>query len=120
MCYFGIAPVKESSGKKNWVHWQASPEGGFPSVGNWRGGVAPFSYAKPLWSGQIRADITVPGHKLTIECNEPKAIRIPLPCDRLPSSGFASYFTAGKIMKPMTKPNMLQLYGAKAHLSSNC
>nr|RNJ64660.1 MAG: hypothetical protein EDM05_35325 [Leptolyngbya sp. IPPAS B-1204] len=24
MCYFGIAPVKESSGKKNWVHWRWS------------------------------------------------------------------------------------------------
>lgn len=38
MSYIGIAPVKEESGKKRWVHWQASPEGGFPSVGNWRGG----------------------------------------------------------------------------------
>ena len=24
LCYFGIAPVKESSGKKNWVHWRWS------------------------------------------------------------------------------------------------
>jgi transposase len=24
MCYFGIAPVRESSGKKNWVHWRWS------------------------------------------------------------------------------------------------
>jgi transposase len=24
MCYFGIAPVKESSGKKNWTHWRWS------------------------------------------------------------------------------------------------
>lgn len=24
MCYFGIAPVKESSGKKHWVHWRWS------------------------------------------------------------------------------------------------
>ena len=41
--YTGIAPVKEKSGKKEWIHWQASPEGGFPSVGNWRDGVAlPF------------------------------------------------------------------------------
>lgn len=24
MCYFGIAPVKESSGKKSWVHWRWS------------------------------------------------------------------------------------------------
>jgi len=24
MCYFGIAPVKKSSGKKNWVHWRWS------------------------------------------------------------------------------------------------
>lgn len=38
MSYVGIAPVKEESGKKQWVHWQASPEGGLPSVGNWRGG----------------------------------------------------------------------------------
>jgi transposase len=30
MSYIGIAPVKEESGKKRWVHWQASPEGGFP------------------------------------------------------------------------------------------
>jgi transposase len=43
MSYIGIAPVKESSGKKHWVHWQASPEGGFPPVGNWRGGLVQFS-----------------------------------------------------------------------------
>jgi transposase len=24
LCYFGIAPVKESSGKKNWTHWRWS------------------------------------------------------------------------------------------------
>jgi transposase len=41
MSYVGIAPVKEESGKKRWVHWKASPEGGFPSVGNWRDGLVP-------------------------------------------------------------------------------
>ncbi|NJL56786.1 IS110 family transposase, partial [bacterium] len=28
--YSGIAPIKESRGQKSGVHWQASPEGGFP------------------------------------------------------------------------------------------
>jgi len=51
MSYVGIAPVKEESGKKRWVHWQASPEGGFPSVGNWRDGLVPFFSGKPLSNG---------------------------------------------------------------------
>jgi transposase len=42
MSYIGIAPVKEESGKKRWVHWQASPGGGLPSVGNWRDGLVRY------------------------------------------------------------------------------
>jgi transposase len=78
--YVGIAPVKESSGKKNWVHWQASPEGGFPSVGNWRDGLARFSCDRPLWSGQIRVGIIVLGHKPIIECSETRETLIQQQC----------------------------------------
>jgi transposase len=67
--YCGIAPVRESSGKKNWVHWQASPEGGFPSTGNWRDGVALFSCDRRLWSGRISLGTTALGRRYITECS---------------------------------------------------
>jgi len=78
--YSGIAPVRESSGKKNWVHWQASPEGGFPSVGNWRVGVVRFSCARHSWNGRISLDITVLGHRRITECSERRGIRTQRRC----------------------------------------
>jgi Transposase IS116/IS110/IS902 family len=51
--YAGIAPVTKRSGKKCWVHWQASPEGGFPSGGNWRVGEHQDFSDNPSVSGRM-------------------------------------------------------------------
>jgi Transposase IS116/IS110/IS902 family len=106
MCYFGIAPVKESSGKQNWVHWKASPEGGFPSVGNWRAGVALSFSDKRLSSGRTKVASIALGLRLIIEGSVPKETPIPQPCAHSHSNGFGSYFAAGKMVKLMRKPSM--------------
>jgi hypothetical protein len=71
--YAGIAPVKESSGQKSWVHWQASPEGGFPSVGNWRDGVAQSFSGKPLSNGHYKRANTRFGRRRFTRCNDKTA-----------------------------------------------
>jgi transposase len=73
--YAGIAPVKESSGQKSWVHWQASPEGGFPSVGNWRDGVVPSFSGKPLSNGHCKLANTRFGQRRFTRCNGKTAKR---------------------------------------------
>jgi Transposase IS116/IS110/IS902 family len=77
--YAGIAPVKESSGQKPWVHWQASPEGGFPSVGNWRDGVAPDFSGRPLSNGYCKLANTRFGLRRFTRCNDKMAKPIKLP-----------------------------------------
>jgi len=67
--YAGIAPVKESSGQKSWVHWQASPEGGFPSVGNWRAGVVLNFSDRPLSNGPCKHGSTHFEQKPFIRCS---------------------------------------------------
>jgi transposase len=74
--YAGIAPVQESSGKKSWIHWQASPEGGFPSVGNWRDGVVPNFSGKPLSNGHCKLENTRFGQRRFIKCNDKKGKHI--------------------------------------------
>jgi transposase len=106
MSYIGIAPVKEESGKKHWVHWQASPEGGFPSVGNWRGGLVRFSCDKPLSNGWIMPDRIRLGHRLFTNSNAKQANPIKRRFGPWPINGVGFCGVVGKIKRPMTRKSM--------------
>jgi Transposase IS116/IS110/IS902 family len=104
--YAGIAPVTERSGKKCWVHWQASPEGGSPSVGNWRGGERRDSYVKPSLSGRMNRAKRQSGQRHFIKLRNKLEKRINLRFGHWRLSGFAFCFVAGKTEFRMMKPSI--------------
>jgi Transposase IS116/IS110/IS902 family len=114
MSYIGIAPVKEESGKKHWVHWQASPAGGFPSVGNWRAGLVRFSGGKPLSNGSIMPDRIRLGHRLFTNSNAKPVNLIKRRFAPWPINGAGFCGVVGKIKRPMTKKSMWRHYNGKS------
>jgi hypothetical protein len=106
MSYVGIAPVKEESGKKRWVHWQASPEGGFPSVGNWRDGLVRFSSGKPSSNGSIKPDASLPGHQPFTSSKSGRVNLIKKQFGHWLTNGAESSGGVGKVIPPMTKRNI--------------
>ena len=120
MSYVGIAPVKEESGKKRWVHWQASPEGGFPSVGNWRDGLALFFSGKLLLNGSIKPDASPPGRKRFISSKSGRANLIKKRFGHWLTNGAESFGGVGKPIQPMTKRNTwLHSHGRSYRSSSS-
>jgi Transposase IS116/IS110/IS902 family len=104
--YAGIAPVTERSGKKCWVHWQASPEGGFPSGGNWRAGERRDSYAKLSSNGRMNRAKHRSGQRHSIKLRNRRERRTKLQFERWHSSGFAFCFAAGRTEFPTMKPSI--------------
>jgi transposase len=101
--YAGIAPVKEKSGKKEWIHWQASPEGGFPSVGNWRAGVVLLFYVRRLLNGRIILGFSHFGRVNFMTTKGGMGSSIKWQFVRWHSSGFGFCIDAGKSANLMTK-----------------
>lgn len=105
MSYVGIAPVKEESGKKRWVHWQASPARGFPSVGNWRDGLAPSFSGKPLLNGLTNPDAFLLGHKLFTNSKNGLVKLIKQQFGHWLTSGAEFFGVVGKIVHPTMRRN---------------
>jgi transposase len=119
MSYVGIAPVKEESGKKRWVHWQASPEEGFPSVGNWRDGLARFFSGKLLSNGSIKPDASLPGRKPFTSSKSDRENLIKKRFGHWLTSGAEFFGAVGKVIPPRMRRNTWRHWHGKSLLSSS-